>query len=78
MRIWIRTLLFSFQICGFAICGLGRQEYLRMCDFRMDHYKFEDLLFGDGTPQKFADLRFADESLRICGCGICGLAHLRN
>jgi hypothetical protein len=78
MRIWIRTLLFSLQICGFTICGLGRQEYLRICDLRMNHYNFEDLLFADGTPQKFADLRFADESLRICGCEICGLATLRN
>jgi hypothetical protein len=26
--------LFSFQICGFAICGLGQQENLQICDLR--------------------------------------------
>ncbi len=39
---------------------------LRMCNF------------WTGTPKKFADLRFADQSLQICGFAIQGLAHIRS
>jgi hypothetical protein len=70
---WIFIRNNAFFLANLRICGLGRQEYLRIY-----HYTFEDLLFADGIPQKFADLRIADESLRICGCAICGLAYLRN
>jgi hypothetical protein len=57
------TLLLSLQICGFAICGLGHQGNLGI-----NHYKFADLLFAEGTSQKFADLQLRNEptNLRIC------------
>jgi hypothetical protein len=37
------TMLLSLQICGFAIFGLGHQANLRICDLRINHYKFADL-----------------------------------
>jgi hypothetical protein len=42
------------KICGFAICGLGHQRNLRISDLRTS------------KPQKFADLRFADQQEKIC------------
>ncbi len=54
-----------FKICGFAICGLGHQGNLRICDL---HHKFTDSYFRTGTTRKFSDLRFKNEAknLRLC------------
>ncbi len=56
MWIWIRNT--DFFLANLRICELGHQGNLRICDLRINHYKFADLRIG--TPQKFADLRFAD------------------
>ncbi len=60
------TLAFSLQICGFAICGLGHQGNLRICDLGKNH-KFADSRFWTGALKKFADLRLQNEpkNLRI-------------
>jgi hypothetical protein len=34
-------------ICRFAICGLGDQRNLRICDLQINHCKFADLRFAD-------------------------------
>ncbi len=52
---------FRFSLANFLICGLGNRRILRICDLRINHYKF-------------ADLRFADwNTMEICGSAICGL-----
>jgi hypothetical protein len=40
-------LLFSLQVCGFAICGLRHQGNLQICDLRINRNKFADLRFVD-------------------------------
>jgi hypothetical protein len=47
-QIWIRNIVFSLQICGFAICVLRHHGHLQICYMRT------------GTPKKFADLRLAE------------------
>ncbi len=48
MRILIRNT--AFVLASFRICDLravGYQENLRICDLRINHYKFADLRFAD-------------------------------
>ncbi len=66
------TLLFSLQICGFPICGLEHQGNLRICDLRINNYKFADLRFAGWNTQEFADFD-CGMSPRISGLEICGL-----
>jgi hypothetical protein len=58
-----------FAIYRPAICELGHQGNMRICDLWINHYKFADLRFEDYHtsefcglaiwPQEFVDLRFA-------------------
>jgi hypothetical protein len=70
MRIWIRNTAFFLANLWIAICGLEHKGNLWICDLRINHYNFADLLFADwvGIPQKFADLQLRNEpkNLRIC------------
>jgi hypothetical protein len=60
LRIWIRNTDFSLQICGFAICGLGYQGNLRICDLRINHYKFVDLRFAEWHISELCGLAIAE------------------
>jgi hypothetical protein len=58
------TLPLSLQICGFAICGLGHQGNLRICDLLIIHYKFANLRFADWHTSEICNLRTSNKNLR--------------
>jgi|688.fasta_scaffold668368_1 hypothetical protein len=60
------TLLFSLKISRFAICRLGHQGNLQICELILKTLRISYL--WTGTPQKFADLFLRNEpkNLRIC------------
>jgi len=60
-RIWIRNTAFSLQIFGFAICRLGRQGNLPICDLQINRYNFDDLRFADWH---------VSENFQTCDCGM--------
>jgi hypothetical protein len=66
------TLLFSLQICRFAICGLAHLRNLLACDCEMSPRICEFAIFG---LAHLRNLRTCDcgMSPRICGFAICGL-----
>ncbi len=69
VRIWIRNTVFSLQIYGFAICGLGHTKEIfgfAICGLIIK--KLRICVLRTVTPQKFAALRLRNESknLRIC------------
>ncbi len=52
------TLLFSLKICEFAVLGLEHQGNLRICDMRISHYKFGDLVLrNEAKYLRICDLR---------------------
>jgi hypothetical protein len=59
MRTGSETLLFSLQICGFAICGLIQQGNWRTYVLRINNYKFADCGFSICGLAHFRNLRFA-------------------
>jgi hypothetical protein len=69
MRIRIRITAISLEICGFAIWDWYTKEILRICNLRINHYRFSDLRFADCPTSEIADLLKRNEpnNLRICG-----------
>jgi hypothetical protein len=69
IRIWIRNTVFSFQIYGFAICGLGHTREIfgfAICGLIIKNLRI--FVLRTVTPQKFSALRLRNKSknLRIC------------
>jgi hypothetical protein len=61
---------------SFAIKGGNLRKDVHSFCLMMENWRIIDL--PTGTPKKFADLRFVDQSKEICRFEICGLAYLRN
>jgi hypothetical protein len=57
MWIWIKDTDFFLLICKFAILRFADWDTkdLQIWDQQINHYKFADLRFETGTPQKFAE-----------------------
>ncbi len=69
IRIRIRHTVFSLQIYGFLICGLGHTKEIfgfAICELIIKNLRI--CFLRTDTPQKFAALRLRNESknLRIC------------
>ncbi len=55
-QIWITNIVFSLQICGFAIFGLRHHGHLRICNMRTGHLR----------NLRTCDWRNEHKNLRIC------------
>ncbi len=64
------TLLFSLQIYGSTNCGLGHRGNLRICDLRINQYKFAICWLAHLRNVRICDCGI---NPRICGFATCGL-----
>ncbi len=61
---------FPLPISEFAICGLGHQGNLRVCDVRINHYKFADLRFADWQTSSIMGYLICPVHLLVTGSHI--------